>query len=151
MRQSIRILVVCVALLAGPSSGSQPRQSDAIAMALADIEQQLATAWVKGDREAIGRILAPDWSVIDTTGRVLSKQQVMDEAFGSSDRKVDAMTIDDVKVRTFGEVAVVTGRTAAAGRHRDTSSSVVLRFTDVFARREGRWQVVASQGTLVRQ
>jgi len=46
-------------------------------------------------------------------------------------------------------VAVATGRTRAAGSYRGVSATVTLRFTDVFARRQGRWQVVASQGTTV--
>ena len=40
--------------------------------AIADIEQRLARAWVDRDRAAIDAILAADWSVIDSAGRVLT-------------------------------------------------------------------------------
>lgn len=119
------------------------------AEAIADIEQQLARAWVQHDRAAIDAILAPDWSVTDAAGRVLTKQQVMQESFDSTDRRIDAMAIDDVEVRMFGDFAVATGRTRAAGSYRGTSASLVLRFTDVFVRQNGRWQVVASHGSIV--
>ena len=118
---------------------------------ISDIEQQLAKAWVNRDRATIDAILAADWSVTDAAGRSLTKQQVMQESFESDDRKIEAMAVDDVKVRTFGDTAVATGRTRATGSYRGTSASVVLRFTDVFVRRDGRWQAVASHGSTVSQ
>lgn len=118
---------------------------------ISGIEQQIAKAWVARDRATIDEILAPDWSVIDAAGHVLTKQQVMRESFDSADRRIEAMTIDDVRVRTFGDTAVATGRTHASGSYRGTSGSVVLRFTDVFVRHDGRWRVVASHGSTVTQ
>ncbi len=119
------------------------------AHAIAAIEQDIARAWVAGDRAAIDAILASDWSVTDAGGNVLTRQQVMSGAFESGDRQIDAMTIDDVTIRVLGEAAVATGRTRASGTHRGTHASVVLRFTDVFVRRDGRWQIVASHASLV--
>jgi ketosteroid isomerase-like protein len=116
---------------------------------IAAIEQQLAKAWLSRDRAAIDAILAPEWSVTDAAGQVLSKEQVMQEVFGSTERRIEAMTIDDVNVRLFGDVAVATGRTRATGSYRGTSASVVLRFTDVFVRRGDRWQAVASHASAV--
>ena len=116
---------------------------------LTELEQKLASAWVTGDRPFIEALLAPDWSVTDPAGRVLSRQHVLDEAFISSDRQVTSMTVDDLRVRLFGHAAVVTGRTRATGSYQGKAASVVLRFTDVFVLVDNRWQVVASQGTLV--
>lgn len=113
------------------------------------IEQRLARAWVEGDRATIDAILAPEWSVTDGSGQMLTKQQVMQESFASTDRQVDHMVIDEVKVRLYGDVAVANSRTQAAGSYRGTSVSVVLRFTDVFVRRNGTWQAVASHGSTV--
>ena len=118
---------------------------------LNQLEQRLIRAWLDNDRETVNAILADDWTVIDPRGRVLTKAQVMDEGFESGTRKIEAGTIDEVKVRTFGDFAVVTGRTAAAGSYQGTNFSVTLRFTDVFVKRGANWQAVASQGTLIAQ
>ena len=118
---------------------------------LRDIEERLAIAWVKGDRSFIEQILADDWSVTDLTGRVLKKAEVLEEAFGSKDRQIVSMRIDEINVRPFGDWAIVTGRTQAAGKYRGEVAEVTLRFTDVFAYRNGKWQVVASQATLLNQ
>lgn len=123
------------------------RPRDSTVEELRAIEQKLAEAWVKGDREYINRLLADDWSVTDAAGRVLDKQQVLREAFESKDRRIESLQIDDVQVRAFGRCAVVTGRTRARGQYKGSSMSVTLRFTDVFVRRAGRWQVIASQAT----
>lgn len=118
---------------------------------LNQLEQRIIRAWLDNDRETISAILADDWTVIDPSGRVLTKAQVMEEAFESGIRKMETGTIDEVKVRTFGDVAVVTGRTAAAGTYQGTNFSVTLRFTDVCVKPGSDWQVVASQGTLISQ
>jgi uncharacterized protein (TIGR02246 family) len=145
-RRTLSCGLMLLATLAAVASG-QPADTQAIL----DIEQRLAQAWVDRDRKAIESILADDWSVTDASGRVLTKPQVMQESFGSTERRVDRMIVDDVKVRVFGETAVATGRTQATGSYRGQSASVVLRFTDVFVRRDGRWQVVASHGSTVAQ
>ncbi|MFY9553139.1 MAG: nuclear transport factor 2 family protein [Blastocatellia bacterium] len=116
----------------------------------AEIENRLAKAWIDGDRQTVDSILASDWSVIDMTGHVLTKAQVMKE-FGSGDRRIESGSIDEVAVRRFGDIAVVTGRSMLSGTYKGNRVSVVQRFTDIFAKRDGRWQAVASQGTQVAQ
>ena len=116
---------------------------------LNELEQRLIRAWLEGDRETVEALLADDWTVIDPGGRVLTKAQVLEEGFETGVRKIESGTIDDVKVRVFGDAAVVTGRTTAAGSYAGAAFSVTLRFTDVCVRRGDDWQVVASQGTLV--
>ena len=145
-KQALLVVVISAAI---SCSGTSSRNAEATVAALADIEQKLAEAWVDGDREAINAILAPDWTVVDIAGRVLTKEEVLEEAFGTGDRKIETMRIDNVRVRPFGEMAVVTGRTVAAGSYQGKRSEVELRFTDVFARPKGVWQIVASQGTAV--
>ena len=120
-----------------------------VAEQLRGIETRLATAWVEGDRSFIEHILAEDWSVIDLTGRILRKAEVLEEAFGSKERKIVSMHIDDLSVRSYRTWAIVTGRTQAAGEYQGVVSQVTLRFTDVFAYRDGEWRVIASQATLV--
>ena len=124
-------------------------QSADAAAVIAALEQRLARAWVERDRAFIDNLLAPDWSVIDPSGAVLSKQQVLDQTFGSTERRIDAMTIDEVKVRIFRGGAVATGRTRATGSYRGQTGTATLRFTDVFVLREGRWVIVASHGSAV--
>ena len=119
------------------------------ASVIEDLEQRLAEAWVSRDRAFIENLLAEDWTVTDPAGRILTRQQVLDETFSTSDRQIDSMIVDDLKVRVLGSAAVATGRTRATGRYQGQSASVALRFTDVLYLVDGQWKVVASQGTLI--
>jgi len=125
----------------------EPKHDEPQAIEL--LEHQLARAWVERDRRFIENLLAPEWMVTDPSGRVLTRQRVLDETFSSADRHIDSMTVDDLVVKMLGTTAVVTGRTRAAGRYQGEAANIALRFTDVFHRIDGQWKVVASHGTLI--
>jgi catechol 2,3-dioxygenase-like lactoylglutathione lyase family enzyme len=128
-----------------PAGVAEPEADELITL-----ERRLAEAWVEGDRPFIEGLLAPDWTVTDPTGQVLARQRVLDETFSSTERRIDAMTVDEMEVRRLGPtVAVVTGRTRASGRYRGEELAVTLRFTDVWHLRNDQWQIAASQGTLI--
>jgi hypothetical protein len=137
---TLPVFVALVIAVSGASRATAPQSADAD---LAQIEQRLIRAWLDGDQEAIRAIVAPDWSVIDIAGRIRTREQVLQDMFAGQERPLKAGTIDDVRVRMFGDVGVVTGRTRAES---SGGVKVALRFTDVFARRDGRWWIVASQG-----
>jgi ketosteroid isomerase-like protein len=122
-----------------------------VAELLRGIEERLAAAWVEGNRSFIEQTLADDWSVIDLRGRILKKAEVLAEAFGAGDRQIVSMRIDEISVRPFNDWAIVTGKTHAAGQYRGEIAEVKLRFTDVFAHRADRWQVIASQATMLNE
>jgi ketosteroid isomerase-like protein len=116
---------------------------------LAEIQQRLAKAWVAADRAAIEHIIAPDWTVTGADGRVSTRGDVLRDAFETKVHRIMAIEIDDVRVRVFGDAAVVTGRTHGRGEYGNVPYDVTIRFTDVFVRREGRWQAVASHASLL--
>jgi hypothetical protein len=125
-------------------------QAGGVAWELTQIEHRLVKAWLDGDRKTVDSILGADWSVIDLTGHVLTKAKVMQE-FGSGERKIESGSVDDLNIRVFGDTAVVTGRSVFVGSYQGKKASVTQRFTDVFIKRDGRWQAVASQGTQITQ
>ena len=114
---------------------------------LHDIERQLAATWKTGDCNGWAAFIAPEWSVTHIAGNIITRDQAL-EMCRSREVRIAEMSIDDVSVRLFGDTAVVTGRTAAttAGA---APESVTLRFTDVFVKRAGHWQVVASHATRI--
>jgi uncharacterized protein (TIGR02246 family) len=149
MRTALKVAIfLSVGVGALHSQSTARPQTSNVAQQLSAIEQRLAKALVENDLQAYSKILSPDWTTIDLSGRVLSKSQVMEE-LAAKERRIEAATIDDIRVRELGNVAVVTGRTTVTGSYQGKQATVTLRFTDVFAKRDGEWQVVASQGTQV--
>ena len=117
----------------------------AVVHELEGIEQQLTDTWKKGDCAGWGAMLAPEWSVIHITGQVITRAEALEMCKGPRP-PIAALNVEDLSVRAFGDAAVVTGRTTmkTAG---DSPGTLTLRFTDVFIRRDGRWQAVASHAT----
>jgi ketosteroid isomerase-like protein len=112
---------------------------------LTAFERRLAATWKAGDCTGWAAMLADDWSVIHITGTVMSKAEAL-QMCNAPTAPITTFDVDDIAVRPFGDAAVVTGRTRVAIGGTDPAE-VTLRFTDVFIRRGGRWQVVASHAT----
>jgi ketosteroid isomerase-like protein len=116
---------------------------------LIQIQQDLCAAWMSRDRATIERILDRDWSVTRATGEVATKSDVLRDAFELGKLTLNSAQVADIKVRIFGDTAVVTGRSTAEGCAAGQSFSVVLRFTDVFVKRPQGWRAVASHATRI--
>ena len=112
---------------------------------LMQIQQDLARAWMQHDRAFVESILAPEWSVTQADGSILDRATVLGTFFDTV--SFDSSVVDDVTVMLFVDAAVVRGRTSVYARVNGTPVSARIRFTDVFIRRSGRWQAVASHAS----
>jgi len=63
--------------------------------------------------------------------------------------KYEARQISDLRVRVYGNTAIVTGRAMQKGVENAKDYSGENRFTRVYVKKEGRWVSVALQVTLV--
>ena len=121
----------------------QATADSALVQQLEHIENQLASTWKSRDCVGWGALLADDWSVTHIDAKIITKAQALDLC-----RTGPPVTsaVDQLAVRIYGDTAIVTGRTKATAAG-DTPQTVILRFTDVFVQRDGRWMVVASHAT----
>jgi ketosteroid isomerase-like protein len=89
--------------------------------------------------------------VSSRTGMLHSKSEEI--ASVKTDKSVlDSLELSDLNVRIEGNTAVVTGVNHVKGR--DDKGQAIdrrARFTDVFVKRDGRWQVLATQGTAIQK
>ena len=123
-------------------TAAQAIDSPATTRELTEIEARLAATYRSGDCDGWGALLAAEWSVIHITGAEITKAEAV-QACKAAATRIDSLSSDNLVVRAFGDAAVVTGRTTASAG----GQTVILRFTDVFVRRDGRWLAVASQAT----
>ncbi|TMQ47260.1 MAG: nuclear transport factor 2 family protein [Candidatus Eisenbacteria bacterium] len=110
------------------------------------LEQTVTDAQFKKDRAALERLLADDYLYTHSNGSVLNKAQEIAESMSSDVQWTDSK-FADLKVRIFGDVAVLTGEQTIQG----TAKGYVpgpRRITDIFVRRSGRWQWLGGQATL---
>lgn len=100
------------------------------------------TAHRAGDADALDRIWAEDLEV-DVPGMTpMTKAESL--AFARTGRmRFDRYETSDVKVRTYGDTAVVTGRLQRTRTVEGRQRADDWRFTKVYARAAGAWRVVS--------
>ena len=113
---------------------------------LLKLENAFAEAIIKNDLEGIGRLVADDWIIIDPNGEIVDRTRFF-EVIKSGALTHDTMESEDFRVRVYGDSAVVTAITSAKGKFMGQEFSTHERATDVFVKRDGRWQCVLSQLT----
>jgi len=110
------------------------------------IGEAFAEAIVRNDLESIGRLVADDWVVIDPNGEIVDRARFF-EVIKSGALTHDTMDSEDFRVRVYGDSAVVTAITSTKGKFMGEEFITRERATDVFVRREGRWQCVLTHLT----
>lgn len=110
---------------------------------IAESERQWAESVASGDTVPIERILADDYLGVDTDGSFYDKAKAISSTQESS-KVFISNHLNEVKVRFYGETAVAQGSESWVRR---TGSPPRGRFvwTDTWIRRNGKWQVVASE------
>ena len=113
---------------------------------LLKLESAFADAIIKNDLENIGRIVADDWIIVDPNGEIVDRTRFF-EVIKSGALTHNMMESEDFRVRVYGESAVVTAITSTKGKFMGQEFSTRERATDVFLKREGRWQCVLTHLT----
>jgi acetyl esterase/lipase/ketosteroid isomerase-like protein len=127
----------------GAGDGTSRDQS--LSQTLLNIEQQRRDAIAAKNFAKLEAIYAPDFSAIFGSGVRFDRAALFD-IFRNDDATLRFST-DDLQVRDLGEVALVTGR--LTGR-KGTEIVTQQRFTHIYQRRAGAWEIVAAEGTPVR-
>ena len=110
------------------------------------VEKEFAEAIVKNDLEGIERLVADDWIIIGPDGEIVERARFF-EVIKSGAMTHDAMESEDFRIRVYGDSAVVTGITRTKGKFMGQEFSTKERATDVFVKRDGRWQCVLTHLT----
>jgi ketosteroid isomerase-like protein len=115
-------------------------------------------AWAVNDIRTLDGLLSADYIHTDFFGRVQNRAQWLDYM---KDRKAkdirNRIVFEDVKIRIYGDTAVVTGRNIIKGALMipANETSTEIRFTQVLHKTHGDWirtsfQATAIQPTVVR-
>jgi len=110
------------------------------------VEEELDQAFAKGDTATLDRIWADDVIYTSASGQVFTKAQYP-ERFRSGARKFDSFAHDDIRVRLYGNMAVLTGRSTSVLHDGGKLSAGPRRFTHIYVKQDGRWRLVAHQVT----
>jgi ketosteroid isomerase-like protein len=130
--------------------GEKVAASSTVEQALMQIEQELTDLLIKGDPSASERYLADNFVFTAPDGTLSTKAQgIADMKSGAL--KIESSKIEDMKVVVHGDTAVVTYKTTDKGTYKGRDISGQYRWTDVFVKQNGKWQLVSGQGTPIQK
>jgi ketosteroid isomerase-like protein len=114
---------------------------------LAKIENDWADSYVKRDPSFVQRIASDDFTFIGPDGDMVNKIDYVKSITG--DTVFTGFKIDDLKIRTYGDAAVVIGLATITAKTKGEDESGQYSFTDVFVKQKGEWKAVSGQVTPV--
>ena len=141
----IALLVLLAASIAPCAWAQAPGAAE---QELIDLERVWVDAMIRKDAAALERIYADEYLDVTPNGGTRDRGEDMAEIL-SEDLTIESETFDDLSVRLYTEVAIVSGVYTQKAKFQGNSITGSYRFTDVFVKRDGRWQCVSTQSTQV--
>jgi len=143
-----RIMLVLVFVVA--ASALALAQGGNVEQSIKAMTEQLNQAALKGDVATYDKLLADDYISISVLGATSTKAQIL-ENYKSGKTKFEAIDVLEMKVRVYGDTAVVNYTANVKGHSGATDLSGQYRVVRVWVRRKGQWQSVSFQATLIAQ
>jgi ketosteroid isomerase-like protein len=134
------VTAACAMLLCAPALAGDdgPR--------LRTLERELNRAIAQRDTKRVDEILTDDWVLVTGTGRMKTKQDVLNEIVLPDLEFLDNDS-RDVMVRVWGDTAVITGTLHQRYRLRGQQQEVTLRYTDTWTRAGDSWRQVSGHAS----
>ncbi len=139
-------IIACIALV-----GVGVLTGIAVAENISDIEilsleRDRYDAMERADISALDAVLAEELIFTHASGKIDSKETFL-KALASGGLDYRAIRTEDLEVRSYGALAVITGKSILDINVRGDARYLVLRFTSVWVQKPTGWQIVAYQST----
>lgn len=145
----IPIITVLIAMAFPIALGQkQTDQRGSVEQTIRRLDDERIQAQIHADKVALDRIYADDFIGVGPSGTVRKKPQVISD-FTSGELKFQSITTDEVEIRIYGNTAVETGRSTMIGEDKGKPVPRDNRFTRVWVKQKGRWQLVANHYSLL--
>jgi len=132
-------------LLTSTAGGASASGRDASGdeAAVIQVIHDACKAYLEADTKRMAEVVAEDFTLTDADGVVTTRADDIENAKKGTIR-YEVFENYDMKVRLYGDSAVVLGRTRVKGKAGDTPFAAVFQFTDTLVRRGGKWWFAAS-------
>ena len=111
-----------------------------------DLDKKRMTAMAQKDIATLNALLSDDLVYTHSSARLDTKQSLIGN-MESGSTVYTAVEPSDVKAQDLGDTVVLTGSCRISVMSHGRPKSLSVRFTDVYANKAGRWQMVAWQST----
>ena len=110
------------------------------------LDKQRMDAMAARDTAALQRLLADDLVYTHSSARLDTKASLI-EGMQSGKTVYSAVVPSDVRAQDCGDTVVLTGVARISVNSGGNAMNFAVRFTDIWAKRGGNWQMVAWQST----
>jgi hypothetical protein len=108
---------------------------------LAKAVEDYDRAQINGDRAELERLLADDYTLVNSTGRIQNKSELIAD-YTAPGYRIEPFEVLEPVEKVWEDGAVMGGLVHLRGLDGGEPFAVTLRFADVWAKRSGRWQVI---------
>jgi ketosteroid isomerase-like protein len=136
---------------AAPTASATTTPSENVEQAVAQMERDWAAALLKRDVATIERIVADDFIGLDGDGGTTFTKASHLEEVKTGVATWESANVDNIKVRVFGDTAVVTVLQTQKSKYKGKDNSGRYPITDIFVRRNGKWQIVAEHLNTIKE
>lgn len=139
---SVLLLASCVTPVAMRGDAAAP---DSVA-AVEALERQRFAALERNDLPALEQALASDLVYCHSNARCETRAQFL-AALRDGSLRYRRIDVLELRSRAVGDTVLLHGRIALDAEMAGSTAQMQLVYTDVWARRDGRWQLIAWQST----
>src|SRR5215470_6405747 len=139
----MRLLVFVTCLVAFAFSFSSPASAEDDAAQVRSLEMKWTDSYKQRKIDILSSLLSDDFVITVEDGTTYSKTGYITHTADTS-VQVKLAELSDLKVHMHGNAAVVTGAYHEKGISNGQPYEYHDRLTDVWMKREGNWQVIAS-------
>jgi hypothetical protein len=134
----IRLMLVAFSLLAGSMSWSA---DSTIPRDLAARVHAYDEAQVKGDKAALEDLIADDYVLVNSRGQRQTKADLIHD-YTKPGFKLEPFVVEEPVELVWADGAVMGGVARIHGVDDGEAYDVRLRFSDIWAKRNGKWRVI---------
>lgn len=132
------LILICGLAMMMPAFAGAPEEDVRAA------EQMWIDGITKNDFALLGKVLADDLYYLHSNTNVDTKASYIESLRSGKSRYV-AVKMNDMKVRVYGNAAVINGDAYFDLMNGGTPSKAHLKYTHVFIKGKGGWQLVSHQ------
>ena len=131
-----RAALLIAAMLLGSAANAADLPAD-LAKAVKDYDE----AQIHGDKAELQRLVADDYTLVNSSGRIQSKAELIAD-YTAPGYKIEPFEIMQPVEKVWSDGAVMGGVVDLRGTDGGKPFAVKLRFADIWAKRNGKWQVI---------
>jgi len=148
MKQLASSVLILLALICGAGAQTAPDASE-----LTKLLQDFLAGAGRNDATGHERFWADDLIYTSSTGRRIGKadilREVREEGSPKPGDETTVYTAEDIRIQQYGDTAIVAFRLVGTTEKKGNKTVTNYLNTGTFLKRDGKWQVIAWQATVM--